>query len=75
MAPRVYNGAVCVSMVGQWFGNLVTMEWWDDLWLNEGFASYVEYLGVNHVHPNWLMVRQLGRDSKRNNINFIERMA
>jgi len=55
-------------MVGQWFGNLVTMEWWDDLWLNEGFASYVEYLGVNHVHPNWLMVRQLGRDSKRNSI-------
>ena len=46
----------------QWFGNLVTMKWWDDLWLNEGFASFVEYLGVNHVHPDWDMVsRQLLR--------------
>jgi aminopeptidase N len=34
----------------------VTLKWWDDLWLNEGFASYMEYKGVNHAHPDWQMV-------------------
>ncbi|WP_411026784.1 M1 family aminopeptidase, partial [Salmonella sp. s54395] len=52
--------AVVVSheLAHQWFGNLVTPEWWDDLWLNEGFASYVEYLGVDHTEPEWKMMEQ-----------------
>ncbi|CAG0906478.1 unnamed protein product, partial [Cyprideis torosa] len=41
------------ELAHQWFGNLVTPAWWSDLWLNEGFASYMEYLAVNYTHPNW----------------------
>ncbi|MBR3368610.1 M1 family metallopeptidase [Candidatus Saccharibacteria bacterium] len=37
----------------QWFGNLVTMKWWDDLWLNESFASVMEYFAVNKIHPEY----------------------
>ncbi|XP_029289963.1 aminopeptidase N-like [Cottoperca gobio] len=41
------------ELAHMWFGNLVTLRWWNDLWLNEGFASYVEYLGANKAEPNW----------------------
>ncbi|KAK7471671.1 hypothetical protein BaRGS_00035684, partial [Batillaria attramentaria] len=36
-----------------WFGNMATMRWWDDLWLNEGFASILMYIAMDHVYPEW----------------------
>jgi glutamyl aminopeptidase len=36
----------------------VTLSWWDDLWLNEGFASYIEYKGVAQYHSDWDMEAQ-----------------
>lgn len=41
------------ELAHQWFGNLVTMEWWTHLWLNEGYASFVEFLCVAHLFPEY----------------------
>ena len=38
-----------------WFGNLVTMKWWDDIWLNEGFARYAEHYILSHIRPEFYM--------------------
>merc|ERR1712013_340552 len=54
------------ELAHQWFGNLVTCNWWSETWLNEGFAVWVSYLGTDHVDPDinsW--ARMLVRDTQR----------
>lgn len=41
------------ELAHQWFGNLVTMKWWDNLWLNESFANMMEYVSIDAIEPTW----------------------
>eukprot|EP00761_Pharyngomonas_kirbyi_P011617 gb/GECH01011643.1/.p1 GENE.gb/GECH01011643.1/~~gb/GECH01011643.1/.p1 ORF type:complete len:937 (+),score=196.25 gb/GECH01011643.1/:1-2811(+) len=49
---------VCHELAHMWFGNLVTMEWWTHLWLNEGFATWVQYMAVDKLFPEWSVFEQ-----------------
>src|ERR1700678_3690460 len=49
---RIYI-VIAHEMSHQWFGDLVTMQWWDNLWLNEGFASWMQEKATDHFHPEW----------------------
>jgi aminopeptidase 2 len=51
------------ELAHQWFGNLVTMDWWDELWLNEGFATFVGWLAVDKLFPEWnVFTNFVGKD-------------
>lgn len=56
---------VAHELAHQWFGNLVTMRWWTDLWLNEGFASWIEYLAIDHLFPEWELWTQFIVDEQQ----------
>lgn len=60
--PVFAHEAVYVCLSVQWFGNLVTMEWWNDLWLNEGFAKFMEFVSVDITYPELQVVRSEYRE-------------
>lgn len=56
---------VAHEMAHQWFGDLVTMKWWDNLWLNEGFASWMEAKAMVELYPEWKPEQTIVADTNR----------
>lgn len=54
-SKRFIATVIAHELSHQWFGNLVTMQWWNDLWLNESFANLMEYVAIDALEPTWRM--------------------
>lgn len=52
-SKRYIATVIAHELAHQWFGNFVTMKWWDDLWLNESFATVMEYICIDAIEPDW----------------------
>jgi aminopeptidase N len=60
---------VAHEMAHQWFGDMVTMQWWDNLWLNEGFATWMESKAADEWHPEWHFPQD-DADSLNDTLNY-----
>ena len=63
-AKRRVAVVIAHEMAHQWFGDLVTMQWWDNIWLNEGFATWMENKAVAAMHPEWNMNSGVSADKE-----------
>jgi len=64
-AQRNATLAIVHEMAHQWFGDLVTMQWWDNIWLNEGFATWMENKCTGAMHPDWNIPQFVAADEQR----------
>lgn len=64
-ARQVVAVDIAHEMAHQWFGDLVTMQWWDNVWLNEGFATWMEAKAVGAMYPEWYMEEAVAVDFDR----------
>ncbi|KFM82335.1 Endoplasmic reticulum aminopeptidase 2, partial [Stegodyphus mimosarum] len=55
-SQELVASVISQKLVHQWVGNLVTMQWWNDLWLNEGLASFLEAVALDNIRPDWNMM-------------------
>ena len=58
------------ELAHQWFGNLVTMKWWNDLWLNESFATFMATKLLDQIHPEWDLWKQFLTDAMRTGMDL-----
>ncbi len=56
---KLIGEVIAHELAHQWFGDLVTMKWWDDLWLNESFATFMSYKTIDHLYPEYDMFSDL----------------
>ena len=68
-AKKRVASVVAHEMAHQWFGDMVTMQWWDNLWLNEGFATWMQDKAANDWHPEWNFPQDVA-DSLEGTLNY-----